>query len=82
MKKGISKNRHCSKCTFRRNSQRTYKGRSHVRNRRSYVSETSLQLTRKNLKWSRVAIIIQVIEFLIDKLPRLINYMMSLLGMG
>lgn len=82
MKKGISKNRHCSKRTFRWNSQRAYKGCSHVDNRRSHLNETNLQLTQKNFKWSRVATIIQIIDFLIDKLPKLINYMMSLLGMG
>lgn len=83
MKKGISRNRHRSKCTCRRNNQRAHKeGRYHARNRRSHVNETSLRLTQKNFKWSRVAIIIQVIDFLTDKLPQIIKYLMSLLGMG
>ena len=81
MKKGISRNRHRSKCTCWRRIQRTHKSHD-ARNIHNHESEKRLQLAQKDFKWSRFAIIIQVVDFLIDKLPRLINYMMFLLGMG
>lgn len=81
MKKGFSKNRHCSKYTYRRRVQRTRKAPD-ARNRQKHDRIKSLELTQKSFKWSRVATIIQIIDFLVDKLPRLINYIIIVLGMG
>ena len=72
MKKGFSRNRHRSKRIRRWKKQRVTKVH-YAKNRQNAVYETSLQLTQKNFKWSRFSTIIQVIDFLIDKLPQIIR---------
>ena len=74
MKKGHSKNRHFSK-------GKTSKKNSKVCKYKAYTSSKE-QLAEKNFKWSRIGTLIQLVDFLFDKMPRLCNWLVNLLGMG
>lgn len=81
MKKGFSKNRHRSEYAYKRRTQRTHNSH-YARNPHSHECKKKLQLAEKSFKWNCIATIIQVLDFLIDKLPRIIRYLILLLGMG
>ena len=81
MKKGISKNHHHSKVVSKRKVKKVHNG-IYVSIRHNIKSKTDHQLIIKSFKWSRIGTIIQIADFFIDKLPRVIRFLMSLLGMG
>ncbi len=81
MKHGISKNRHRSKSMRRQDVQKPHHKGSGTnqdckKTNRAWFS--ALQVTDK---WRKIEVIIQVLDFSIDKLPRVINWLMNL-GMG
>ena len=80
MKKGYSKNRHFSKGINRLKSQKRLTNRKGSKKRT--IEKTNVQLAEKSLKWSRIACVIQLADFLIDRGPRLVEWLFYLLGMG
>jgi len=77
MKKRNSKNRHFSKGVY---SHKRLANRKESKNQT--VTSAEVQLAEKKFKWSRVGIVIQLADFLIDKVPRIIKWLVYLLGMG
>lgn len=78
MKKGNSKNRHCSKGN-------SLKSRKRLINRKgclSTVTSEEVQHAEKCSKWNIIATIIQLADFVIDKMPRLIEWLVCCIGMG
>lgn len=79
MKKGHSKNRHFSK-------GKSLKSRKRLINRKSCKHSTikskNVQLAEKSFMWSRIGTTIQLADFIIDKVPRLIKWLVYCLGMG
>lgn len=81
MRKGILKNRHCSKRKRRREVQKAHEGSCINR----YLRKTNKRWFCAPLmadKWRKIEVIILALNFSIDKLPRVINWLMNLLGMG
>ena len=78
MKKGNSKNRHFSKginkCRKNNSNFRGHKERK--------TSSSNTQHDVKIFKWRHIGTIIQLADFLIDKVPLLAKWLFSLLGMG
>lgn len=79
MKKGCSKSRHFSKGI---NSQKNFTNRKGCKCKKRIVENANVQLAEKNFNWSRISTAIQLADFLIDKVPRLIKWLVNLLGMG
>ena len=77
MKKGNSKNHHRSKGINSRKRLTNRKGR-----KKKTIENANVQLAEKSLKWSRIARVIQLADFLIDRGPRLVEWLFYLLGMG
>ncbi len=75
MKKGYSKNRHFSKGI---NSQKKLTNRKRCKKR--IVENSNVQLAKKNFKLSCIGTAIQLADFLIDNVPRLIKWLIYLLG--
>lgn len=79
MKKGYSKNRHFSKGSSSKSRERTANRR--IDKQRKFKTANS-QLAKKDFKWSRIGTIIQLTDFLIDKVPQLVKWLFNSLGMG
>ena len=78
MKKGIIKNRHFSKGISK------YRKRTAIRRvcKQREAKSANRQLAEMDFRWSRISTIIQLADFLIDKVPRLVKWLFYLLGMG
>lgn len=78
MKKGYSKNRHFSNGNKNSCKRTANRGGS----KRKTLQTANEQIAEKNFKWSRIGIVIQLINLLVDKVPRLIKWLFYLLEMG
>lgn len=77
MKKGNSKNRHFSKGInkFKKRKESTCRKVS----KRRTAKRTNLYLEEESLKWNRIGTAIQLADFLIDHVPRLVRWLFSLI---
>lgn len=75
MKKGIKKNRHFSKGTHK------FKSRNRLVNCKECKLRTensrSEQLAEKSCKYNRIGLILQAINFLIDKTPQIVKFLLN-----
>lgn len=79
MKKGNSKKRH------RSNGIRSFKKHkfSKFNNGGNRYSDANLkphQFEEMSFKWRRIEVVIQILDFLVDKLPRLFRIILNLFG--
>lgn len=78
MKKGHSKNRHLSNGNNKSCKRTANRGGG----KRRKLQSANEQIAEKSFKWSRIGLVIQLTDLLIDKVPRLIKWLFYLLEMG